>query len=652
MNPLVVRFIPRQFWPFMAFALALLATLAVSRLTLSLWHYDHLASPLDLLTILATGVRYDLITAAFLLLLPVLLTCMVSPNQRWLAVMMTFNRYYLAVVFGLSVFIEASTPDFINQYGVRPNVWFVEYLKYPQEVFAMLVNAYLPSFILGLAVSLLAGYFFLAHLKRLAPDLKGQRLTWLASTLWLVGLFIGLTLCIRSSLGHRPISPAYAAFSEDALVNSLPLNSFYSAGYAGVQLLKESAKSGSYYPVDNRQLQDIIPWFSARKKQDFISAELPTLHKVEPQQNTGHKNLVIILEESLGAEYVGRLGGVGVTPNIERLGAQGWWFEQMYATGTRSARGIEAVVTGFLPTRAQSTIKRAKSREHFFTIAELLKSQGYQTNFIYGGDSSFDNMRGFFLANGFDQVFDQHDFVEPIFTSSWGVSDEDLFNQAHHYLQNKDPNTPFFTLIFTSSNHSPFLYPQGRIEPFEGIQNSGASAVRYADYALGAFFDQAKQSSYYDNTLFLVVADHASRVFGKELFPLDRFHIPAFILGKDLAPKVTSRVVSQIDLLPTLLSLMAIDSPNPMLGLDLTRADLDQITPKNLMQYADVQAYRENDDVVILRPDMEPVQFKWQGQHLQPVEKTDQALLTRAKAISYLPNSLYENRQYQSGLAR
>ena len=129
--------------------------------------------------------------------------------------------------------------------------------------------------------------------------------------------------------------------------------------------------------------------------------EIPTLVDQAATVNREKPlNLVIILEESLGATFVESLGGVPVTPNLEKLKHEGWWFEQLYATGTRSIRGIEAVTTGFLPTPAQAVVKLSLAQRNFATMASILGQHGYESEFIYGGEAHFDNMRGFFTGNG------------------------------------------------------------------------------------------------------------------------------------------------------------------------------------------------------------------------------------------------------------
>jgi len=318
---------------------------------------------------------------------------------------------------------------------------------------------------------------------------------------------------------------------------------------------------------------------------------------------------VIILEESLGARYVGTLGGLPLTPNLDALAKKGWLFEQLYATGTRSVRGIEAIISGFTPTPALSVVKLGKSQHDFFTLADLLRRKGYFCEFIYGGQSHFDNMRSFFLGNGFHQVIEQKDYENPEFVASWGVSDEDLLNRTHQeLLKHHTQGQPFFTLVFSSTNHDPFDFPEGRIELYEQPMQTRNNAAKYADYAIGRFFEQAKKAPYWKDTVFLVVADHDSRVTGADLVPISHFRIPGVIAGEGISQKRDSRLVSQIDLPPTLLSLMGVDNENPMLGRDMTRQS-DDYTGRAMLQYANTFAYMEGNLLAILQPHKKPKGF-------------------------------------------
>lgn len=380
----------------------------------------------------------------------------------------------------------------------------------------------------------------------------------------------------------------------------------------------------------------------------FFNDDLPTLHQQKASYQGKPKNLVIILEESLGAQYVGSLGGLPLTPNLDALAEKGWMFERLYATGTRSVRGIEAVVSSFTPTPARSVVKLGKSQNDFFTIAGLLQRRGYHNQFIYGGESHFDNMKSFFLGNGFNEIIDQNDYENPGFEGSWGVSDEDLLDRAHEeFVRLHDSGQQFFSLVFSSSNHDPFEFPDDRIELYEQPKHTCHNTMKYADYAIGRFFEKAEKSPYWKDTIFLIVADHDARVRGASLVPIRHFHIPGLILGQGILPKRDPRILSQIDLPPTLLSLMGVDNENPMLGRDMT-AQSEGYTGRAMMQYNMNMAYMEGDNVVILQP-RKPAQgytYDFKSQELtKGVLQED--LAEKALAMALWGSLAYQERIYR-----
>jgi len=587
------------------------------------------------------GLRFDLIVVSALVLVPVLLVPLLGNKTIWPKALLLF----LVSAFSLVVFMEVVTPTFIAEYDLRPNILFVEYLRYPREVFSMLLGGYKLDIVLALIALVAVTVLFTRFLSTsVAPLPRFKIKTALFCSSLLVVLCI---LGMRSSLGHRPANPATVAFSTDLLVNDLILSSLYSTLYAVYSSAKHEASSDSYGRMPPDKVVQEIRSSMVIDQKDFLSMDLPTLHRPNGVKSTDRPmNLVIILEESLGAEFVGALGGVNVTPELDALSREGIWFENLYATGTRSARGIEAVITGFTPTPARSVVKLPNSQTGFFTLAELLDRQGYATSFMYGGEAHFDNMRSFFVGNGFKTIIEEKDFVDPVFSGSWGVSDEDLFQRAHTQF-NKSSDKPFFSLLFTSSNHSPFEYPDERISLFEEPKATVNNAVKYADHALGDYIRKAKASNYWENTLFLVVADHNSRVRGADLVPINYFHIPALILGGTVAPKKISRLASQIDLLPTLLGMLGIDDAIPATGYDLFRPDIDSIPGRAIMQYNNTQAYMEEDQVVVLEMDKPPTLYQRTNNGLVLSREQNSSLIDCALAHSIWSTTAYNNKLYQ-----
>ncbi|MGL6264253.1 LTA synthase family protein [Aeromonas jandaei] len=634
------------FWPFAVFCALALGSLTFSRIALGLWQLERVDAVAGWQEMLLQGIRVDFATICWLWGVPAMFTLLLAGphaiGRGWLQLM----RVWLTVGLWLMLFLEISTPSFVTEYGVRPNRLYVEYLIYPKEVLSMLWAGRKAELLLAVLFSgaVLTGGWWLSG--RLLRGISVPRWYWRPAFALLI-LAIGF-LGARSSLGHRALNPAMVAFADDPLVNALTVNSAYSLFFAIKQMGDEEDASQFYGKMADKQIIEIVRQESGRAAHEFSSDTLPSQTFNEASYGGKPKNLVILLQESLGAQFVGSLGGLPLTPNIDALSQQGWAFEQLYATGTRSVRGIEAVLTGFTPTPAQAVVKLGKSQTNFFTVADLLKQRGYDTSFIYGGESHFDNMRSFFLGNGFTTIVEQKDFTNPVFKGSWGASDEDLMAKADETFRGlHKQGKPFFSLVFSSSNHDPFEFPDNRIALYEQPKQTRNNAAKYADYAIGEFFKKARNSEYWKDTLFLVIADHDSRVSGASLVPIPRFHIPGVIVGDGIAPKKDPRIVSQIDMAPTLLSLMGISADYPMLGKDLTRMPADW-PGRAIMQYDKNFALMRGQDVVILQPERPAEGYRYDDatETLTPV--TQPAAMKEAT----LGLALWGSLAYQKGLYR
>ena len=642
----VVRFLG----PYLQYAvmvLLILLLLTASRVGLFVWQFDRVSAAGDISTMLLQGVRADLIFAGLWLIIPVLLAPLLAGEKRFF-LWRGFSHFWVLLGLCLAIFIEVSTPQFILQYDIRPNRLYIEYLKYPKEVFSTLWQGYRAMLLGGVAVTVL----MLWLLNRVLIKVTTKTQPYPAKIFWFSWPLVVLLVfsAVRSTTEHRPANPAMFAITSDALVNSLIINSPYSVLYALYNMKHEARSSEIYGKLPDAEMLKLAldwPWL---KHASFNNSELPTLHYREAAMKRSKPlNLVIILQESLGATFVESLGGVPVTPELEKLKHDGWWFEQMYATGTRSVRGIEAVVSGFMPTPAQSTVKLSLSQQNFYTLGSTLTQQGYNTSFIYGGEAHFDNMRSFFTGNDINQIIDLPQMSDPVFVGSWGASDEDLFTAAaKHFSDMHQQKQPFFSLVFTSSNHTPFEFPDGRISLYEQPKATMNNAVKYADYALGKFISEAREQPYWQDTLFLIVADHDNRVYGNNLVPVEKFHIPALILGADITPKRIEPVASQIDLAPTMLSLMGISGSTPLIGRDFARDDSS--SGRAFMQFDQYFALMEQQQLTILRPQQPAI-----GAIYDPVAKSvtieagsvSDVQLKRTLAQVLLPSYLYRQQAYR-----
>ena len=284
-------------------------------------------------------------------------------------------------------------------------------------------------------------------------------------------------------------------------------------------------------------------------------------------------NVVLIMVESLGANFLGYFGNKDqITPYLDSLIPESHFFSNLYATGTRTVRGIEAVTLSLPPTPGQSAVRRPYSKE-LFNIGSVFRQKDYVTKFVYGGWGMFDNMNTFFGSNGFD-IIDRSvlDSTEITFTTTWGVCDGDLFKrtikEADLEFQKKNP---FFLYVLTTSNHRPYAFPDKDLE-LKSVVSGRNGAVKYTDYAIKKFIEEAKTKKWFDNTVFVIMADHSASGRGKVSIPVPTYHIPLWIYApKLIKPRLVNSAASEIDVAPTLFGLLNWNYESYFLGQDLLK---------------------------------------------------------------------------------
>jgi phosphoglycerol transferase MdoB-like AlkP superfamily enzyme len=578
--------------------LYLLAIFTVGRGFLFIYYFDRLATPdTNIWLTFLYGLRMDTIAACALLLFPALLLH-TSPVILAKISNHVLRGYFLIIVL-TAIYMENATLPFINEYDVRPNVIFINYLKYPKEVLTTIWAVYKAELFIAFCMMSFAAYWFMRSTKTsFIPVLK---IAMWKRLLVLIPVLLVLVLGIRSSFGHRPANQSDAIFSSNRLLNELAKNTIYSVGYAVYSAAYHDVGTKHYGSMSQKEAFERVS-LALQIPDGDIKAPFRRIEKSHfPSKQP--KNLVVLLEESLGAQFVGALGGrEDMTPNINALSKDSVFFKKLYSNGTRSIRGISGTISGFLPVTGKGVVKRNLSQQNFFTIAQLLKPYGYRTSFFYGGESRFDNMKSWFSGNGFDEIFDQPTYDSSAFHGTWGVDDVSVVEAANtYYKQLSDNGEKFVSVIFSTSNHSPFDFPPGKIELLKNVpEKSVENAIKYADFAIGRFIELAKQSGYYQDTVFLVIADHNIRVYGDDIIPVDMFHIPGMILGGGIQPAEIDSLTTQPDAIATALDFVGIDFSYPILGKSIfsdTKSDIA------LMQFHDIYGLRRGNEVAVLQPD-------------------------------------------------
>lgn len=468
----------------------------------------------------------------------------------------------------LIIFNAVSEYFFYNEFGVRYNFIAVDYLIYTTEVIGNIMESYpiIPLFTAIFVVTGLATWWIYKKTKDSLLQLPNlvQKLTLLGVFAVLLGISLSFAEKINLKKGNifqqeiaaNGMVKFYEAFSN----NTLDFFTFYPT------VDQKTAEKNTLLPLGTTTLSRPI------------TSEKPELQK----------NVVLISIESLSAAYMKVYGyEENVTPFLDQLAQKSLFFTNLYATGNRTVRGLEALTLCIPPTAGESVIKREKENKNKFTTGSVFKSKGYSVKYLYGGYSYFDNMKDFYGGNGYE-IVDRDNFTpeEITFANVWGVCDEDMAKKAISEM-NKDykAGKPFFHHWMTVSNHRPFTYPEGKIDiPADSKSRKGG--VKYTDYSIMKFFEMAQKQPWFKNTVFVIVADHCSSSAGKTELPMDKYRIPAMIYSPEfVAPQKFSQVTSQIDVMPTVLGLLNFKYQSKFLGQD--------VFSKNFVPRAYIATYQD-----------------------------------------------------------
>jgi len=516
----------------------------------------------NLALVFLTGLRFDLAATAWILL-PMLLWLSLLPERVYQS---RAHRIALATIFILAwsaqVFFLFTEYYFFDEFKVRFNGVAVEYLIYPHEVLNNIRDSYPVAPIVALCLATGIGLFLLVR-SRWARA-WGESVPW-RTRLMSLGLMAAGMAAVTSTL-----SLERSRFSRDRVLDELAGNGPYAFVHAAYTHYLDFP--AFYLTLPRREAYARARRLVEEPGETLLRRVESIQRHVDGDAGRPRRNVVIFLEESFGSEFWGVLGrpGASLTPEMDALSREGLLFTHLYATGNRTVRGMEGVLSSFPPLPGSSIVRRDLS-DHVETLARLLKRDGYDTVFLYGGRGVFDGMKGFALANGFDRFVEQKDFPRPVFSTIWGVSDEDLFHKAlAEFRDLHGTGRPFFATILSVSNHKPFTYPAGRI-PEDPKRRRREHAVRYADWALGQFFRLARKEAFFNNTIFVVVADHGARVYGSLRIPIHSYEIPMLVVGPGIGPGRIDTLGCSLDVAPTLLGLIGRPYESVFFGRDLLR---------------------------------------------------------------------------------
>jgi len=629
---------------------ALFAAFRAALLVLSRQYLEGISAG-DLARCFLVGLRYDAFPIA-IGMIPLAAALSLAPNLAFER--RAFRRavtVYAAVLWALAALVEAAGVAFYLEFGARLNWIVFDYLGHFRETAAHIWSRY-PVWALP---AVLLGAFFGAYLLLHRAFWAGR---FPRGPIWprplLAAALIGpCVIGIRGGFAPHPLRFGAAYFTHNHAVSQAALNGFFTLYHAADGMLKDSRDLVEHFPFPPAEEA-----FGTAREMLFGAADAPAEAKDNPlwrRTSTGRAqrdwNVVVIVMESMAGRPVGALGyGASHTPRLDAICREGVFFDRLYAVDERTSRGLVAVLCGHPDLGGFSLMKRSRAQGNFLTLPEVFRRRGYRTLFIYGGDPDFDNMAGFFGAGGVETIvgLDQMDRSGP--ATEWGMHDEVSLRKAHETFVSLG-RQKFFAAILTISNHQPFDVPAGRTEllPAETLENRRLNGYRYADWALGDFFDRAAGAEYFRRTVFVLVADHGRDFDRSQLFDAHGYRVPCVIYAPGLvAPRRVATVASQTDIAPTLLALLGGQYEHGFLGRDLLSAAPGEGFA--LLRQDDRLAVVQGEQVLVLPPDRPPVLFRLTRESMEELPADPAAVETmRHRALSYLSSArhLYFRNAYR-----
>lgn len=608
---------PGRFSVLVHFIVWFLIVSQLLRLVLFIWQYNEVAwNPFSFLRTILTGLFFDIGTVTLLSLTAVIYYVMM-PN-KWIG--SWIDKFLIWTFTSLTLFILVFTffaeLTFWDEFKTRFNFIAVDYLIYTHEVVSNIEQSYPLPLLIGVVVLITSAVLFLFYRRNAFTNTFTHSIS-------LKTRAIVLAVALLLSVFYIAfISNNQAEWSSNRYNSEISKSGIYSffAAFRNNQMKYDDF----YTSLKNEQAFSIIKNKLGSPDSKF-TGEGYSIHRTitDSLPSDEKKNVVFILVESLSGSFLKEFGNKeNITPFMDSLAQKSIFFQNLYATGTRTVRGMEAVTLCIPPTPGQSIVKRPEN-QNLYTVCSVFKSRQYDCNFFYGGDGYFDNMNSYFGGNGFniydrgrgsvlsDKIKTTRNNIndsEVSFENAWGICDEDIFNKMLKVADSQYKNNqPFFNFVMTTSNHRPYTYPSGKIDIPSGTNREGA--VKYTDFALRELFRKANKKPWYKNTVFVIIADHCASSAGKDEIDVENYHIPAFIVNlPESSNQKINKLCSQIDLFPTLFSLFNWNYDSDFFGKDVLDPGFEE---RSLMGTYRKLVLMKQEKVMILSDQKKEAFYTW-----------------------------------------
>lgn len=557
------------------------------------------------------GIRFDLVITGYIMLLPaIVLFALEWFNKKWQWIEKIIF-YWIFIFFSLTFIICAADIPYFNQFFTRFSIRAFDWINSPKFVFSMIIQE--PRYFIMVIPLIILIIIFYKILKIILKTKTPIHYTPFALKLLISILTISLVLLgIRGRIQLKsPIRVGTAYFCNNSFLNQLGLNPVFTLVHS---YLQDKKNKKVQFADDLESIKAVQEWLNI-KQQIYNS---PIARNICPDTLLSSKpNVVLIIMENMSAAKMGRFGNQdNLTPFLDSLSYQSYFFENIYSAGIHTHNGIFATLFSFPSLYSRHNLKIINE---YYGISNVLRSKGYSTTYFTTHDGQFDNVEGFLRANGFENIINQSNYPITEIKSTLGVPDDYMFRFSLPRLDKlSNQNKPFFVTFLTASDHGPYMVPEYFHPHSKEITKQ---IVEYADWSLKLFIDSASKKKWFSNTIFVFIADHGSPIHAIYDISLDYHHIPFIIyspkiLGK---PKTISNIGGQIDVFPTIMGILRLPYINNTFGIDLLR----EKRPYIYINHDDKMGVLDNEWLLIFYPQGSSKLYKYKDNNIFDFSNTE-----------------------------
>ena len=548
--------------------LLLIAIYTAFRIALLLLNLDRLGETTtwEVIQAFIMGVRFDIVTIGFVIAIPTIILTVFSFFGKKSRIFEQVYTWVLTVCFTITFGICAADIPYFDQFFDRFNITAFEWMATGDSTFVFKMIFEEPTYILMMLPVIASGFVFWFFANRIMKRSTGwESVYYLQYGIYTVLLWGLVFIGMRGRLNEKsPIMVGTAYFCNNAMLNQLGLNPNFT-------LVRSWLDSKD---PDNQKVRFMSDEAAINNIQEYLNIEIPyedfpIAREVVPEGESNNYNVIVVIMEGMSYNKTAHGGNThNLTPFLDALMDKSLSFNNCYTSGTHTYCGIYTTMVSYPVVFRNHALKRIPVLQ-YDGIAATLQKNGYQTAYFTTHDKEFDNVAGFLSQNGVERIISQADYPVGEVKTTLGVPDDYMFRFAMPIFDEMASNNrPFFAAMMTASDHGPYYIPD-YFEPKNTEQKY--QITEYADWSLQRFIEMASEKPWFDNTLFVFVADHGAALDTDYSIPLSYFHTPLIFYKNGMQPTANEAIASQMDVFPTVMGILNIPYVNNSFGIDLQK---------------------------------------------------------------------------------